>query len=139
MQRQLGPAILTFLALVSSRADAASTARMSIGSAGQQGNGDSGYFSVAISSDGRFVAFQSEADNLVAGDHNDKDDVFVRDRLSRQTTRVSVSSAGSEANGESEFVAISADGRFVAFFSTASLKSVPNAGSLAISASDCLV
>jgi hypothetical protein len=82
-------------------------------SAGVIGNGDSRLSS--SSSDGRFVAFESNANNLVAGDTNGLTDVFVRDRTTGQTTRVSVSSAGAESNGTSSNAFISANGRFVAF------------------------
>ena len=70
----------------------------------------------AISADGRFVAFDSFASNLVAGDTNGVVDVFVRDRVAGATERVSVSSSGAQANG-SVSAAMSADGRFVAFSS----------------------
>jgi Tol biopolymer transport system component len=73
----------------------------------------------AISPDGRFVAFESSASNLVAGDTNGRTDVFVHDRLTGITTRESVSSAGAQGNFESYAPSISADGRFVAFASTA--------------------
>ncbi len=72
-----------------------------------------------ISADGRFVAFISYASNLVAGDSNGSPDVFVRDRQSGTTTRVSVSSSGGQANGSNFWPRISADGRFVAFASAA--------------------
>ena len=75
--------------------------------------------SPAISADGRFVAFDSEATNLVPGDTNDASDVFVRDRQTGTTRRVSVSSGGAQGNGASFDPAISADGRFVAFNSDA--------------------
>ena len=86
---------------------------------GVQGNDIS--FSPAVSTDGRFVAFRSFASNLVAGDTNATDDMFVRDRQAGTTERVSVSSTGVQGNGPSGFggVAISADGRFVAFDSPA--------------------
>jgi Tol biopolymer transport system component len=77
----------------------------------------------AISADGRFVAFGSDAIDLVAGDTNEVADVFVRDRLGGVTERVSVSSDGTEANASSGFFigpALSADGRFVTFKSAAS-------------------
>jgi Tol biopolymer transport system component len=74
----------------------------------------------AISSDGRFVAFDSNASNLVAGDTNRVRDVFVRDLLTRTTERVSVSSNGKQANGKSFVDAISPSGRFVVFDSYAS-------------------
>ena len=73
----------------------------------------------AISADGRFVAFESVASNLVAGDTNRADDVFVRDRLAGVTRRVSVG-AGGQANGSSFSPAISANGRSVAFGSSSS-------------------
>jgi Tol biopolymer transport system component len=73
-----------------------------------------------ISADGRFVAFQSAATNLVAGDTNGATDVFVRNRSVGTTERASLSSSGAEANNSSDGAAISADGRFVAFRSYAS-------------------
>jgi hypothetical protein len=72
-----------------------------------------------ISGDGRFVVFISYASNLVQGDTNGSPDVFVRDRQSGTTARVSVSSGGGQANGSSFWPRISADGRFVAFVSVA--------------------
>ena len=74
----------------------------------------------SISADGRSVAFVADATNLVPADTNGIDDVFVRDLVAGVTTRVSVSSAGSEVNGYSGAPALSAEGRFVAFFSLAS-------------------
>ncbi len=71
------------------------------------------------SADGRYVAFASLASNLVRGDRNGVQDVFVHDRQTGKTTRASVDSAGGEANGISILPAISADGRFVAFTSFA--------------------
>jgi Tol biopolymer transport system component len=93
------------------------TRRVSVSSAGVQANGDS--YDPVISADGRFVAFHSAASNLVGGDTNGVVDIFVRDRSTGRTSRVSVSSAGEEANGESDTSSISADGRFVAFLSHA--------------------
>jgi Tol biopolymer transport system component len=74
----------------------------------------------AISASGRYVVFQSDAPNLVPGDTNGAEDVFLHDLASGVTTRVSVSGAGREANGPSGFATISADGRYVAFSSAAS-------------------
>ncbi len=71
----------------------------------------------AISGDGRFVAFQSKATNLVPFDTNDKQDVFVHDRETGETTRVSVANDGSEGDRGGETPSISFDGRFVAFVS----------------------
>jgi uncharacterized repeat protein (TIGR01451 family) len=77
----------------------------------------------AVTPDGRFVAFVSSAENLVPGDTNLSVDVFVRDRLTGTTERVSVTSRGREGNGHSgitsETVDISDDGRFVVFDSEA--------------------
>ncbi len=97
---------------------AGTTERVSVATGGAQGN----HFSVdaSISADGRFVAFWSHAWNLVAGDTNGRSDVFVRDRQSGTTERVSVSSGGLQANDDSQHPSISADGRFVAFGSLAS-------------------
>jgi len=94
------------------------TTLVSVDSAGNQGNSQS--FITSISADGRFVAFTSNASNLVPGDTNDDPDIFVRDRLTNTTTRVSVDSAGNQANYNSYNPSISADGRFVAFSSVAS-------------------
>jgi Tol biopolymer transport system component len=94
------------------------TRRVSVGPGGQQANGLS--FEPTISADGRFVAFQSIASNLVAGDTNNNFDVFVRDRVAQLTRRVSVGPGGQQASGGSAEPAISAHGRFVAFRSNAS-------------------
>jgi Tol biopolymer transport system component len=94
------------------------TRRVSVSSPGVEANGNS--YGPGVSATGRFVVFESLASNLVAGDTNDATDVFLRDRTTRTTTRVSVSSAGAQGDGGSFFAAISADGRFVAFVSLAS-------------------
>jgi Tol biopolymer transport system component len=94
------------------------TTRVSVASDGTEGNGHSE--SPSISADGRYVAFASYASNLVPGDTNGVMDVFVHDRLTGQTTRVSVASDGTQGNGESRYPSISADGRYVAFMSYAS-------------------
>jgi Tol biopolymer transport system component len=92
--------------------------RSSLGGAGVQGDGPSGAGSV--SSDGRYVAFDSLATNLVEGDTNAQSDVFVRDLTLGTTLRVSLSGEGIEANGSSFEPSISADGRYVTFTSAAS-------------------
>ena len=80
----------------------------------------SGYcFNPAFSGNGRFVAFQSSKDDLVAGDTNGFTDIFVRDLQNNVTERVSLSSLGTQGNSISTVPAISADGRFVAFASPA--------------------
>ena len=84
---------------------------------GQGSNGVSG--SPSISGDGRYTAYWSQATNLVDLDTNDKHDVFVYDRIRHETSRVSVSGSGGEANNWSTDPSISDDGRFVAFVSTA--------------------
>jgi hypothetical protein len=73
-----------------------------------------------VSADGRYVAFYSYASNLVAGDTNERADVFVRDTQAGTTTRVSVDGTGAQADGDSFDPAVSADGRYVAFYSNAS-------------------
>ncbi|MFO0983328.1 MAG: LamG-like jellyroll fold domain-containing protein [Planctomycetota bacterium] len=93
------------------------TTLVSVDSSGQQGLGESAY--ATISADGRLAAFQSAASNLVAGDTNGRIDVFVHDLFSQETTRVSVDSQGNQANGESDFAVISADGLVVGFYSYA--------------------
>lgn len=93
------------------------TRRVSVRSNGLQGNGASQI--PDISSSGRFVTFLSGASNLVAGDSNGTLDIFVHDRKTDKTTRVSTRSNGDEANGASLYPKISADGRFVAFESSA--------------------
>jgi Tol biopolymer transport system component len=94
------------------------TERVSVNSAEGQANG--GSIRSAISADGRFVAFRSDARNLVPGDTNSADDIFVRDRLAGTTERVSVSSGGGQATGSgTDHPSISADGRIVAFESSA--------------------
>jgi Tol biopolymer transport system component len=76
--------------------------------------------SPSISADGRFVAFSSEATDLVPNDLNGVADVFVRDRVLGTTERVSVAlAAGAEADGRSFHSALSGDGRYVAFTSAA--------------------
>jgi Tol biopolymer transport system component len=91
--------------------------RVSKSSTGAEANGNS--YSPAISADGRYVVFESAATNLVAGDTNVKNDIFVRDRNTGTTTRVSKSSAGVEANDISYYPVITADGRYVTFKSSA--------------------
>jgi hypothetical protein len=93
------------------------TTRVSVASDGTQGDG--GSLSATISADGRYVAFWSVAGNLVSGDTNGKRDVFVHDRQTGQTTRVSVASDGGQGNSSSQDSSISADGRYVAFDSNA--------------------
>ena len=94
-----------------------STNRLSLSSAGIEGNAASNRAS--ISQDGNIVTFESSAVNLVAGDGNAAIDVFARDRAAATTTRLSVDSAGDQANNASQYAAVSGDGRVVAFQSSA--------------------
>ncbi|MCU1500694.1 MAG: WD40-like Beta Propeller Repeat, partial [Ilumatobacteraceae bacterium] len=96
---------------------ALSTTRVSVGPGGIQENG--GATNAAVSDDGRFVGFESDASNLVAADTNGLVDVFLRDTLTASTIRASVSNAGNQAAGSSFSAAISDDGRLVAFHSLA--------------------
>ncbi|HEX9712993.1 MAG TPA: hypothetical protein VGB52_10650 [Actinomycetota bacterium] len=77
-------------------------------------------FHPAISHDGRFVAFSSSSSMLVENDRNHQYDVFVHDRRTGFTERVSVSSAGREGNQDSITPFLSRDGRYVTFTSAAS-------------------
>ena len=94
------------------------TRLVSLASDGLTGTGPS--ISFSISGDGRYVAFDSFSNRVVANDTNDHQDVFVRDMQTEVTTRVSVDSNGGQANDESYWVVLSADGRYVAFTSHAS-------------------
>lgn len=86
-------------------------------SSGLRGNDDSAHPS--ISADGRFVAFQSWASNLEAGDANFASDVFLRDRQESLTRRISVGNNRAAGDADSRFPFISADGRYVVFESAA--------------------
>jgi Tol biopolymer transport system component len=91
------------------------TERVSVDSSGAQANGFSGLYGIAISPDGRYVVFESRASNLVTGDTNGVRDIFLRDRLSGTTERVSVDSSGAQGNADSLHPSISPDGRYVSF------------------------
>ncbi len=107
--------------VTSSGAAEDNTTRVSVNSSGNQAITRSyGSYYPSISSDGRFVAFASGAINLVANDTNSRPDVFVRDRQTGTTRRVSVDSSGNQGNGYSGHPSISSGGRFVAFLSLAS-------------------
>lgn len=73
----------------------------------------------SLSADGRYIVYWSPADNLVAGDSNGAADVFRTDTLTGITTRLSLASDGTQANGYSWQAAISANGRYIAFASAA--------------------
>lgn len=97
---------------------AATTERVSIGAGGQANSASA---SPAISGNGRYVAFTSHATNLVSGDTNGLSDVFLHDRRTGKTSRVSLSNAGRQLGGASSgwHSYFSYDGRYVAFTSFA--------------------
>ena len=119
--RKLALAILSILAFPADAGATGETTRVSLASDGTQGNSgsDNGVRPV-ISFDNRYVVFVSAANNLVPGDSNNADDVFVRDRRTGVTRLVSRASDGTLGNGNSRRPAISTDGAFVAFDSDAS-------------------
>jgi Tol biopolymer transport system component len=91
------------------------TERMSVATGGAQGDSDSA--APCISGDGRFIAFASEASNLVPADTLWNGNIFIRDRLLKTTEQVSVSTAGGQSDQGVWLPAISSDGRYVAFAS----------------------
>ncbi len=94
-------------------------ARFNLGGGGTQANADYPQTTIALSFDGRYAAFDSLASNLVSGDTNNVSDVFVVDRATGVMRRVSTDALGVQGNGASYYPAISDDGRFVTFESTA--------------------
>jgi len=94
------------------------TRRVSLASNGGETNGDS--YNPSVSSDGMFVAFASDATNLVEGDSNGKRDVFVRNMLTGETKQVSLADPSIKPNGHSDYPAISPSGEYIVFQSTAS-------------------
>jgi hypothetical protein len=91
------------------------TRLVSVSSDEKQANRHTGYYGIAISANGRYIAFSTGASNLVARDTNDVSDVFVRDRVNGTTERVSVGRDGVQGIWGSQASSISADGRSVAF------------------------
>ncbi len=109
---------LLAICLVATGSRAASvTERLDVTYSGVAPNGSSWW--PVMSADGRFVAFHSWASNLVPSDRNGAYDIFVRDRFLGTTTLVSVSSIGTQADADSIYPAISADGKSIAFISAA--------------------
>ncbi len=94
------------------------TKRVSVTSSGAQA--DLGSYNIAISANGRYMAFMSQATNLAAHDNNAVFDVFLRDRVKHKTWLVSRSAPGVTGNGDSNNPSISANGRYIAFDSNAS-------------------
>jgi len=97
---------------------AGTTVRVSMASDGSGGN--SGSWVPSISADGRYIAYRSHASNLVPGDTNGTWDIFLWDRDTADTLRVSVSSGGAQADNRSDNPSISDDGRYIAYQSRAS-------------------
>ncbi len=96
------------------------TQRVDVATTGAQANGSTLFTPApSLSDDGRYVAFQSDASNLVPGDANGATDVFVRDRRTGTTTLVSVATGGGSGAGPSRGPSISGDGRYVVFDSGA--------------------
>jgi len=108
--------ILLLLLAVNFRAEAI-ISQISQGLGGQASNGNS--LAPTISANGRFIAFHSQANNLVAGDHNGFADIFVYDRQQHTIERVNVNDQGQAAQFVSFFPSISAEGQFIAFQSDA--------------------
>ncbi len=91
---------------------------ISLNPSGIPGNNSS--YQPSISADGRYIAFESSASDLVNGDGNEKYDIFIRDVETGKTELISSSIFGTSGNGDSRYPSISADGRFVAFYSGSS-------------------
>jgi Tol biopolymer transport system component len=117
----IGLAIAVILGSVSvASASPGTTTRVSVDSQGNQANEGGASFEPSVSADGRYVAFGSVASNLVSGDTNGSADIFVHDRTTGVTEKVSIGLEGAQANGSSNHPSISADGRYIAFESDAS-------------------
>jgi Tol biopolymer transport system component len=94
------------------------TELVSIGISGSDANSEAAR--PTLSADGRFVAFESDASNLVSGDTNAVSDIFVRDTLTGATVRTSVTANGAQGAGPSYYASLSGDGQLVAFQSETS-------------------
>ncbi|MBL8857319.1 MAG: hypothetical protein JNL28_02285 [Planctomycetes bacterium] len=111
------PLALLWTLSSSSAAQTCTLSRVSLDPLGNETTGHSG--AVVLSRDGRFVAFASSASNLVPGDTNNSDDIFVHDRVLQTTELITVDSNGIQADIQSNGPSISADGRFVLYSSWA--------------------
>lgn len=89
------------------------TSLVSISSTGLQGNGDSQCASISL--DGRYIIYHSKANNLVEGDTNGVQDIFLRNRLTGETTRVSYRANGSQLDQDAFYAYISNDGSYISF------------------------
>src|SRR5262245_2042844 len=96
------------------------TQRVNLSSEGMQTEAHTQDLFVSISADGRYVAFDNPSAVLVSGDTNGVRDVFVRDRSTGETTRVSTGPNGIEGNAASGYPSLSSSGRFVTLSSRAS-------------------
>jgi hypothetical protein len=115
-----GPSSLSFNWLnVFIRDRASGTTRLASPNLAGTGGGNNNSFPSGISTNGQYVLFESAASDLITGDTNESNDVFVRDVVNGTTTLVSIGLNGAYANGASRSSTISADGRFVAFVSAA--------------------
>ena len=113
------------------------TTLITVGKTGEPAN-EGTWDGPAISANGRYVVFASEATNLVVGrDTNRRSDVFIRDRLTGVTDLVSVANDGGQANGGSGVVAVSGDGRYVAFESGRAISSPTTATARTCSCATC--
>lgn len=110
-------AFVSLLFTLPTHTPAQTTTRISVGVGGVESNQDS--IEPRISADGRFVVFRSFANNLVAGDTNNRADIFVTELATNITRRVNVSTSGTEANNTTLGYAISGDGRYITFDSIA--------------------
>ncbi|MCB2188336.1 MAG: hypothetical protein KQJ78_18100 [Deltaproteobacteria bacterium] len=97
--------------------DTGATERVSLSSGGAQGDADC--YHADITDDGRYVVFSSQAGNLVTGDTGGFTDIFLRDRQTGQTTRVSVSTTGEAGNSHSDDPHVTGDGRYLVYRSLA--------------------
>lgn len=119
--RRLFPVLASALALIPASSRAQTTERISVSSGGAQANPSNlqGNGAPSISADGRYVAWVSDANTLVANDTNAASDVFWRDRQTSTTERASVAWDEAQANAGSFSASISGDGRYVVFWSHA--------------------
>ena len=95
------------------------TERESVDSNGAQANGSSGIDGIAISPDGRYVAFESRANNLIHGGTNGAGQIYLRDRVMGTTELMSISTGGAQANDNCFHLALSPDGRYAGLESEA--------------------
>ena len=93
------------------------TQRVNIASDGTQANGNDNSVSIKarISTDGRYIVFNTPASNLVPNDTNGKSDIFIHDRLNGTTTRVNLANDGAQSIGHDDWFELSSDGRYVVF------------------------